>query len=101
VTGGEAPQGEQLCLAEPVADAVPVQAYAVARPQASDEPGGAADRPLGPAPMISTRLPVGSVFSIPNGQWFLVARSPRNLSTEWTETALSSSLRLHTLSHGW
>ena len=29
------------------------------------------------------------------------ARSPRNRSTEWIETALSSSARLQTLSHGW
>ena len=29
------------------------------------------------------------------------ARSPRNRSTEWIETALSRSARLQTLSHGW
>ena len=29
------------------------------------------------------------------------ARSPRNRSTEWIDTALSRSLRLQTLSHGW
>jgi Ni,Fe-hydrogenase I large subunit len=29
------------------------------------------------------------------------ARSPRNRSTEWIETALSRLARLQTLSHGW
>jgi hypothetical protein len=29
------------------------------------------------------------------------ARSPRKRSTEWIETALSRSARLHTLSQGW
>ena len=60
----------------------------------------AAESPLGPAPMTSTRLPLRSSGGV-NCQPCSVARSPRKRSTAWIETALSSSARLQTLSHGW
>jgi hypothetical protein len=50
--------------------------------------------------MTSTRLPVRAGGAA-NVQPFSRARSPRNRSTEWIETALSRLARLQTLSHGW
>ena len=43
------------------------------------------DRPAGPAPTTSTRLPVGGPGAIV--QPFSLARSPRKRSSEWIETA--------------
>ena len=42
------------------------------------------DRPAGPAPTTSTRLPVGGPGAIVHP--FSLARSPRNRSSEWIET---------------
>jgi hypothetical protein len=57
-------------------------------------------QPLGPAPMTSTRLPVAP-GGRSNAHPCSKARSPRYRSTEWIDTALSTSARLQTLSHGW
>ena len=59
----------------------------------------AADRPDGPAPTTSTRLP-SAARGRSNCQPCLIASSPRNRSTELMPTALSSVARLHAVSHG-
>jgi hypothetical protein len=50
--------------------------------------------------MTSTRLPLRD-GGRSNCQFRSRAVSPRNRSTEWIDTALSSFARLQTLSHGW
>ena len=55
--------------------------------------------PAGPPPTTRTRLPVDRAGS-GSRQCSRSARSPRNLSTAWMETASSSFARLQAISHG-